>query len=895
MSTPIRFLSAALAHGGARLSPSAVLPSIAVALLLAFAVAIQPSPADAAQHIQKYLNSNCSKFFKKKSFDEAEKYCKQDLKSAQAENNEFGVDSSLGKLYLIYFYQGRFDDAAQVARRRIALAEKKFGAGSPVAVGLLGGLAKLYDQQGRYAEAEELFKRLLEHHQKTYGAESGASEGVYFMLGRMYLKEDRYAEAQAMLSQALTIAEKAAGITPEHKAVLHYHLGRAYLGTEQLGNAESELKQVLGLIATGAQAWELLRMAMVHQLLGEIYLKRDRKGEVEAALQQASKLIDESKLSEYWVAIELYGELAGLWSELGRHGEALIEARRATAIYRSRKAALQGPLQPKTRRALADARQAVARQMHAIVRVSAEAPEQAAALELEAFEITQFAHESSAAAAIAQMTARFSTGDDALAALVRKQQDAIGRLRGLDDQLTRLVTAPPKQRRPAAEAQARAALAALQGEIRALDQRVSQDFPEFAELMNMESLGLAEAQALLAKDEALLAYFVDDEESYVWVLRDNSATLQSIDIGEGELQDLITFVRASLDPTGILNLSDIGAFDFELAFELYERMFAPLEPHLKGVSHIIEVPDGPLQSLPLGLLVSSLPSLQAGSFKGYAEAKWLAKRFAFTVLPSLSSLRALRRFAREAKSKVPFAGFGDPLLDGHPNTKRSAPLASLFDARGVADVKAVRKLPALPDTASELLRIGRSLGAGEGDLFLRENATERRLRAIDLSVYRIIAFATHGLVAGDIVGLAEPALVMTPPAEGSASDDGLLTASEIAKLELDADWIILSACNTAAPDGSPGSQGFSALARAFFYSGSRALLVSHWPVVSDAAVDLTTRTFAVMSEKKGIGRSEALRRSMLALMSNRDKPHYAHPMFWAPFVVVGEGAYRGAQ
>ena len=122
-----------------------------------------------------------------------------------------------------------------------------------------------------------------------------------------------------------------------------------------------------------------------------------------------------------------------------------------------------------------------------------------------------------------------------------------------------------------------------------------------------------------------------------------------------------------------------------------------------------------------------MPALQGGSFKGYAEAAWLAKRFAFTVLPSLSSLRALRRFAREAKSTVTFAGFGDPLLDGHPNTKRSAPLASLFDARGGADVEAVRKLPALPDTASELLRIARSLGQYLGSERLRLNRSERHL------------------------------------------------------------------------------------------------------------------------------------------------------------------------
>ena len=139
-----------------------------------------------------------------------------------------------------------------------------------------------------------------------------------------------------------------------------------------------------------------------------------------------------------------------------------------------------------------------------------------------------------------------------------------------------------------------------------------------------------------------------------------------------------------------------------------------------------------------------------------------------------------------------------------------------------------------------------------------------------------------------MTGLAEPALVLTPPAKGTEQDDGLLTASEVARLKLDADWVILSACNTASTDGTPGAEGLSGLVKAFFLAGTRALLVSHWPVFSDAAVKLTTRMLREAS-KAGVGRSEAHRRAMLALMNDGEKPYYAHPIFWAPFVVVGEG------
>jgi CHAT domain-containing protein len=129
------------------------------------------------------------------------------------------------------------------------------------------------------------------------------------------------------------------------------------------------------------------------------------------------------------------------------------------------------------------------------------------------------------------------------------------------------------------------------------------------------------------------------------------------------------------------------------------------------------------------------------------------------------------------------------------------------------------------------------------------------------------------------------------PAQSTPLDDGLLTASEVAQLKLNADWVVLSACNTAAGD-TPGAEAFSGLARAFFYAGARALLVSHWSVASDAATRLTTSTFDVMKSDPNIGRAEALRRAMVDYMNDTGVPLNAYPAFWGPFSVVGEGAAR---
>jgi CHAT domain-containing protein len=182
-------------------------------------------------------------------------------------------------------------------------------------------------------------------------------------------------------------------------------------------------------------------------------------------------------------------------------------------------------------------------------------------------------------------------------------------------------------------------------------------------------------------------------------------------------------------------------------------------------------------------------------------------------------------------------------------------------------------------------------------LRLGRAATETEVKALDrageLALHKIVYFATHGLVSGDIKGLGEPALALSLPQKATPEDDGLLTASEVTQLHLNADWVVLSACNTASGD-KPGAEALSGLARAFFYSGARSLLVSHWPVYSDAATLLTTSAFKIIEDgqkaQKPVGRAEALRRSMLALIRKKDDDFASHPSYWAPFVVVGEGA-----
>ncbi len=575
---------------------------------------------------------------------------------------------------------------------------------------------------------------------------------------------------------------------------------------------------------------------------------------------------------------------------------ALEYVRRASAIYRGRAARTGSWRRAGGLKEQQKFRYVFLQHLLATIESPTDDPSARDALTAEGFEAGQLASATSTAAAVSLMAARFAAGDDALAGLVRERQDATERWRKLDGTMVQAVSQLPGERDKAGEAAVRQELSALDDKIKEIDTHLTTVFPRFAELSSPQPIPLVETQALLAEDEVLLTYLVWVDRIFVYAVRRDRVLVRQIMLGLKELGEAVTALRANLGTLTGRGLSVVThevslparPFDVAAAHKLYSALIAPVEPLLNGVGHVIVVPDGPLVSLPLGLLVTAEPTQLITKDSDYRNVSWLAKRYAISVLPSVGSLKHLKKFDAPQDAKQPFVGFGDPLLDGAEGDLNEARLARLLQRGTVAEVNEVRSLPRLPDTAVELESIAASLKSGPDSIYLRQEATETRVRSMDLSRYRVVAFATHGLMAGSFKGLGEPALVLTPPELGSEADDGLLTASEITQLKLDADWVILSACNTAGPDGTPGAEGFSGLAKAFFYAGSRSLLVSHWPVVSEAAVKLTTRMFDELAKNPSIRRAEALRRSMVTLMEDEDAK-YAHPVFWAPFSVVGEG------
>ena len=199
----------------------------------------------------------------------------------------------------------------------------------------------------------------------------------------------------------------------------------------------------------------------------------------------------------------------------------------------------------------------------------------------------------------------------------------------------------------------------------------------------------------------------------------------------------MTALRARLDPN-----PQFEPFEARRAYALYRKILAPAAPLLEGARQVFIVPDGALESLPLGVLVTQAPKADPQSLADHREVAWLARDYALTVLPSVGALRALRQFAPTGGAAAPFDGIGNPILDGSPDPGRGVKLASLF--RGtVADVAAVRQLPPLPETADELRAVAKAMGAGDQDLYLAERASEPPGRA-GPDRYRVIEFADHG-------------------------------------------------------------------------------------------------------------------------------------------------------
>nr|WP_298883109.1 tetratricopeptide repeat protein [uncultured Bradyrhizobium sp.] len=632
-------------------------------------------------------------------FDDGERLLKQGIElldrsfgnNAEAAPN---YDKTLNDLGNLYLDAGRLSEAEATMRRALAITRARSGEAHPNVAATTGNLATVLEHEGRYAEAEKLYQQTLQAYERIYGPDHPTTAIGLNNLANVYSAQGRNEAAAGLQERVLAIYEKAFG--PDSPDV-----GRAL---NNLANSYASLgrnEQALGLYRRSLGVMERKfgegsgPSALAAGSLGQALMDDGKSDEARLYLLRCLE-IDERVLGG--AHAQLIKDLRAVALLDLRTGN-LIEARsrldRALVIARDR----LGPNHHDTIATLINLADVDRREgkwpdslarlrlaasalntqrnaqfnrfteldpwlIDAIWHVSEGKPE--AAARDEAFGAAQRAHETRAGAALSQMATRFGAGNDAIAALERRQQDLKAGLETLDKRITSELGQPDGKRNDTLIASLRAQAAQTQKSLNDVTSQLNRNFPAYADLSNPQPLSIAQAQALLKPDEALIAFILLDDISYVFVVTHEANALRQITLGSREISDRVAHLRQGLiDPEAAQS-----SFDLDASFELYHGLFGPIVADIAGKPKLLIAPVGALTSLPFQVLVTNKPD--GASADRFRRAAWLLDERAITVLPSVPSLRALRGFAGDSRAQKPFIGFGDPVFQRSSGDKRPA-------------------------------------------------------------------------------------------------------------------------------------------------------------------------------------------------------------------------------
>jgi TPR repeat protein/CHAT domain-containing protein len=407
---------------------------------------------------------------------------------------------------------------------------------------------------------------------------------------------------------------------------------------------------------------------------------------------------------------------------------------------------------------------------------------------------------------------------------------------------------------------------------------------------------LQDVQEALGGKDALISTLISENRSYVWLVTKDGVYRNDSKLTADHITLITNQLLSSVNPGKVFN----KVFSYKASNELYNFMIKPFEDKLTNIDRLIFAPDGVISKIPLTILSKKTGSRKtkykentnlrtrgvlvgAISVNTIKKPKWLIEDFAIATVPSIYSFVQLNKELQKDRGDISsFAGIGNPILSGKNNVLIRGAVIAEEGMRGNLS-RSLSSLAPLPETEGELRAISQMFQ--KSDLFLGVDATEANVRSIDLTKYDVIAFATHALVSNEIDNLYEPALVLTPVDDNIASNDGLLSTKEVAKLNLDAEIVVLSACNTASSIDESSAEGLTGLANSFFSAGAKSLLVSYWSVISESAVDITTRIFKPSNEGRSYAHKH--RSAVLDLLQNSKDTYKLHPSYWAPFAVIG--------
>ncbi|OGR06567.1 MAG: hypothetical protein A2520_10855 [Deltaproteobacteria bacterium RIFOXYD12_FULL_53_23] len=511
---------------------------------------------------------------------------------------------------------------------------------------------------------------------------------------------------------------------------------------------------------------------------------------------------------------------------------------------------------------------------------------------VEGFRIADNLRGSSVQQAVVDAAIRAVANMPGLGELIRQMQDGQRETVLLYDHIARQMDEAPERRNQQMVTQMRNRLLTLEKQHADLLASIRQRFPEFDQLARPAAPEAKMVAKYLGPQEAMLSILLVRSRTYLWLVTDAGIRFASSESGREQVSAQIANLRKTLD---VASQDSPPAVDAKAAYALYKTLVGPVRSLAGKREQWTIAAGGVLGTLPFSALLTRPANTQKP-----ATAPWLVRELATAATPSVAAWVALRQMPRSFGTRKVLVAFGDPDFGGGLKvasglvrklpTERQESKPDTIEA--YASLGASRfnyqSIPPLPETRDELLAIAKALSADKDrDLHFGKNASRNTVlrlnEAKELAQRQVVMFATHGLIPGDLPGLGQPAIALAYAGKGM--EDSLLTLEDVLGLHLDADWIVLSACNTAASDGQ-SSEAISGLGRGFFYAGARALLLTHWAVESESAKMLTIATFTGYAANPATPRAQVLRQAQLTLLAN---PETAHPVYWAPFTLIGDG------
>ncbi len=784
--------------------------------------------------------------------------------------------------------QGNYAAAEAAYRAATTLQEKVVGQGNPALAVPLARLALQISNQGRFPESDPLFAEAARMAASPNQLDPVAAPNVAYLQALDALNRNRPADALALLDKAE--AGFAANVPPDALAprptVGRTSIDRladnafdASLLQDQISDAalngliETRRYRAVALLALGRTAEAAKALAAARSL----YEGRDPRlaarfyrtaGMAAAASGQGAAAVSDLGLAVDKFATALPDSLPLARTELLRADELVARGSDGAALPLCRDAA-------QTLAALKGGAEAalVVPCLHALYAEAGANPNGNQKVLLEMFGMAQLAQGSVTSREIAVATARLAEGarDPRVAEAIRHRDIVTDRLDTLDRRRAEL----------AAEKGDPAALSALDDQIRKAREELNEAgealqaaAPGFAALVQ-ETVSAKEAQALLAPHEALVSVVMAPNEGWVFLLRHDRLAAGRMDGGAKRVNALVAKFRASVEP-GADNQPP--PFNIASAQDLYTTVLGPVAAGLSDVDALDVAPSGTLLSIPFGALLTGPASADA-----FDKAPFLIRRMTVSHVPSVASFVNLRESAKTAQAPKPWFGMGDYQAP----TLRQA-LASFPPDTCGQSARELAALPPLPGSEKELAVARQLLGASASDEMLGTAFTAKNVLAAPLKEYRVLHFATHAVLPGELRCQSEPAVLTSTPAGAPDASGGLLTASQIAQMDLNAELVILAACNTGGDDAVAG-ESLSGLARSFFFAGARALLVTHWDANDASTTYLTALFLGALQANPAAGPAAALASAQRRMLDEATGTNAAegHPFYWAVAALIG--------